>query len=85
MPARPKNPKTWIRVSTAAKLKGVRRQTLYYHLKEGNLKSVLEMDGNTYLDRDEVLALKPKGKGEYRPRKKKTDNEDEPGDLGLPK
>ena len=38
----------------------------------------MDMDGVTYVDRDEVLALKPKGKGEYRPRKKKTDDEDDP-------
>lgn len=60
---------TWIRVATAAKEKHVRRQTIYYHIKSGNLKNVLDMDGNTYVDHDEVLNLKPRGKGEYQKRK----------------
>jgi predicted site-specific integrase-resolvase len=53
--------KTWIRVSTAAKLKGVRRQTIYWHINEGNL-SYLDLDGNKYVDRDEVIKLEHKGK-----------------------
>ncbi|MFN6965238.1 MAG: hypothetical protein ACK4S4_15940 [Pyrinomonadaceae bacterium] len=61
--------RTWIRVATAAKLKGVRRQSIYYHIKMGNLVS-FDLDGNTYVDRDEVLNLKPRGKGEYQKRKK---------------
>ena len=60
----------WIRVSTAAKLRGVTRQSIYWHVAEGNLKST-ELDGNVYVDRDDVLDWKPKGKGEYRRRKNK--------------
>lgn len=59
----------WIKVSTAAKLRGVRRQAIYWHIAEGNLKS-MKLDGNTYVDRDSLLAWKPKGKGEYRERDK---------------
>lgn len=61
--------KDWIKVSTAAELKGVKRQTIYYHIKEGNLNS-FDLDGNTYVDPKEVINLKPRGKGEYRKRKK---------------
>lgn len=63
--------KTWIRVSTAAKLKGVTRQSIYYHISNGNL-GVLDMDGNQYVARDDVISLKPRGKGEYRKRVKKS-------------
>jgi len=83
MPSKTGGPKTWIRVSTAAKLIGKRRQTIYYHISEGNIRNVMDMDGVTYVDRDEVLALKPKGKGQYRPRKAKDDDEDEPASPKL--
>ena len=58
----------WIRASTAAKLRGVTRQTIYWHIAQGNLKS-MELDGTHYVDRDELIDWKPKGKGEYRKRK----------------
>lgn len=58
-----------IRVSTAAKLRGVRRQAIYWHVSEGNLNS-MEIDGNLYVDKLEVLSWEPKKAGEYRPRKK---------------
>lgn len=63
----------WIKASTAAKLRGVSRQTIYWHVAEGNLKS-MELDGNVYVDRDSLLAWKPKGKGEYRERQKPDSN-----------
>lgn len=62
----------WIRASTAAALRGVSRQSIYWHVSQGNLKS-MELDGNLFVDRDEVLNWRPKGKGEYRARKKKPD------------
>ena len=58
-----------IKVSTAAKLRGVTRQAIYWHIDEGNLKSI-EIDGNVYLDREQVLLWKPKGVGEYQTKKK---------------
>lgn len=64
----------WIKASTAAKLRGVTRQSIYWHIAEGNLKS-MQLDGNVYVDRDEVKAWQPKGKGEYRKRVKKPDSE----------
>jgi hypothetical protein len=48
----------------------VRRQAIYWHINEGNLKS-MNLDGNIYVDKEEVLRWKPKGKGEYRSRTKK--------------
>ena len=58
-----------IRVSTAAKLRDVKRQSIYWHVTEGNLNSI-KIDGNLYVDREQVLKWKPKGPGEYRRRKK---------------
>ena len=55
----------WIRVSTAAKLRGIKRQNVYYHIAQGHL-TVKDMDGYTLVSRDEVdkLKLKRKLKGE---------------------
>lgn len=47
----------WIRASTAAKIKGVTRQAIYYSINEGKLKT-LEIDGNIFVDKDEVQELK---------------------------
>ncbi len=60
---------TWIRASTAAKLRAVSRQSIYYHIKEGNIIS-MEMDGITFVDKDSLLNWKPRGVGEYKKRVK---------------
>jgi len=45
----------WIRPSTAAKLRGVKRQAIYYHIGEGHLK-VKEMDGpSLYVYKPQIL------------------------------
>lgn len=61
--------KTWIRVSTAARLRGVSRQAIYWHVHEGNLET-MELDGVVYVNKEQVLNWKRKGEGEYRPREK---------------
>ena len=45
-----------IRVTTAAKLKGVRRQAIYYHIEQKRLRTKV-IDENIYVYRDEVEAL----------------------------
>ena len=49
--------KVWIRPSTAARLRGVRRQAIYYHIDHHTLKTK-NMDGNVYVEQSAVLALK---------------------------
>lgn len=60
----------WIRVSTAAKHRGVTRQVIYWHIKEGNLTPTMELDGNKYVDMASLLNWRRKGKGEYKKREK---------------
>lgn len=58
-------------MSTAAKLRGVRRQTIYWHIEQGNLKH-MQLDGNRYVDLEDLRKWEPKGKGEYKTYTKKT-------------
>ncbi len=51
----------WIRVSTAARLREVDRQAIYYHINEGNLRTKDE-DGMIFVLRDQVMKLKLKEK-----------------------
>ncbi len=47
----------WIRVSSAAKVRGVSRQVMYYHINAHNIKT-MELDGVKYVDRNAVLEMK---------------------------
>ena len=51
------NPDNWIRVTTAAKELGIKRQAIYYHLKSGNLER-LEIDGVSFVRRTDIHNLK---------------------------
>jgi hypothetical protein len=50
-----------IKISSAARLRGVERQTMYYHVRKHNLK-VEEIDGTMYVDRDAAMKLPMKRK-----------------------
>lgn len=47
----------WIPVSGAAKLKGVRRQSIYYHINEGTLAKK-EIVGRVCVKKEDLLHLK---------------------------
>ncbi len=49
-------PPKWIRVSTAAKLRKVARQAIYYHVKKGTIKSKV-IDGRTFVDENEIESI----------------------------
>ena len=51
-----------IKISTAANLIGVTRQTIYKHLNLGHL-DLIEIDGMKFLNRDDVLVLDAKNRG----------------------
>lgn len=53
------DPDTWIRVSTAAQLRKVKRQAIYYHIREEHLQ-VKNLDGVLFVLRAEVLSLEMK-------------------------
>lgn len=67
-----------IRAASAAKHLGVKRQSIYYHIKEGNLKTV-DVDGVTYVDRNQVAKLKVRRKG----RDKQSSGDEEPSLTSL--
>jgi hypothetical protein len=46
-----------VRVATAARMKGVDRQTIQYHIDKGNLQ-IMEIDGVVFVKRSDVSALK---------------------------
>lgn len=50
----------WIRVSTAAELRGIDRQTVYYHIQKKHVRTNL-IDGVVFVHRDDVekLVLRP--------------------------
>ncbi len=50
-----------IKISTAANLIGVSRQTIYKHLNLGHL-DLIEIDGMKFLNRDDVLVLDAKNR-----------------------
>lgn len=49
--------KEWIRVSTAAGLRDVDRQAIYYHVNQGHLKTKV-IDEVTFVEKSEVMSLK---------------------------
>jgi predicted DNA-binding transcriptional regulator AlpA len=51
-----KIPDDLIRVSTAAKIKGLDRQTIYYHIENNNLKTTV-IDGTIFVSRSDVEQL----------------------------
>ena len=50
-----------IKISTAAGLIGVTRQTIYKHLNLGHL-NLIEIDGVKFVNRDDVLVLDDKNR-----------------------
>ena len=50
-----------IKISTAANLIGVTRQTIYKHLNLGHL-NLIEIDGMKFVNRDDVLVLDAKNR-----------------------
>jgi|GEM_PF-2231583 len=52
------NPKDWITLTTAAKMRGVTRQAISRLVQRGNL-SVVEIDGQRFVKRSEVAKYKP--------------------------
>lgn len=54
------DPTKLIGVASAAKRKGVKRQSIYYHVNNGSLAS-LTIDGTVFVWADEVDALELRG------------------------
>lgn len=50
------DPNNLIRITTAARLKEVERQSIYYHIKSGHLTKT-KIDGVIFVLRDEVERL----------------------------
>ena len=46
-----------IKVTSAAKRAGVKRQAIYYRIEKGDLKAI-PIDGSIYVDKDEAAKLK---------------------------
>lgn len=69
----PTDPKEspWIRVSTAAALKGIARQNIYWHIEQGNLRTKT-IDGMMFVSRASVEALEITSHFKRPPVKKKT-------------
>ena len=53
------NPKDWITLTTAAKMRGVTRQAISRLVQRGNL-GVVEIDGQRFVRRSEVARYKPR-------------------------
>lgn len=51
----------WIRISTAADLRGIDRQSMYYRVRKHHLRTKT-VDKVTFVHRDDVLALKIRAK-----------------------
>lgn len=47
----------WIKVSSAAKLRGISRQAMYYHVDNNSIRT-MELDGVTYVDKEAVLNMR---------------------------
>ena len=75
------NPDDCLKVSTAAAIKGIERQAIYYHIDQGNL-TLLEIDGVKFVLRSEIDSLKPRGnKGNKK--KQKSDSTDTMRQKGV--
>ena len=51
------DPSRWVRASTAATLIGIKRQAIYYHIRNHHLE-LLEIDGMQFVRVDDLSSLK---------------------------